>query len=94
MRHIFISMQIDFLIFDGAPKSLDENIVAPGSLAVHADVDPGFLQDIRERYACELAALIRVENIRFAILKQCLFKGGNAKIHLQRDGQTPRQNPS
>ena len=69
LRHVFVGMQIDFLIFDGAPKPLDKDIVAPGSLAVHRDFNARLFQHIGEGDAGELAALIRVENLRFAISK-------------------------
>jgi len=37
-------MQIDLLIFHGAPEPLDKHVVALGRLAIHADYDTGFLQ--------------------------------------------------
>ncbi len=33
-RNVFISLQIDLLIFDGAPEPLDEDIVTPGTLSI------------------------------------------------------------
>src|SRR5665213_1678313 len=35
-----IGLQIDFLVFDRAPEPFDEDVVAPGALAVHADRAP------------------------------------------------------
>ena len=33
----FVGMQIDFLVLDCSPEALDEDVVSPGALAVHAD---------------------------------------------------------
>ncbi len=87
-------MQVDFLIFDGAPETFDKDIVAPCSLAVHRDFDASIFQHIREGHAGKLASLILVKNLWFSVSKQCLCEGGNAKIDFHRDRQTPRQNPS
>jgi hypothetical protein len=44
------------LVFHGFPEPLDENVVAPGALAVHTDGDAVREQDAGERLAGELAA--------------------------------------
>ena len=36
-----VGAQIDLLVFDRFPDALDEDVVAPGALAVHADPDAG-----------------------------------------------------
>ena len=38
-RDAGVSPQVDLLVFDGPPQALDEDIVAPGPLAIHADLD-------------------------------------------------------
>src|SRR5260221_13846001 len=43
-----IGLEIDFFIFDRAPQSLDEDVVAPGPFAIHADGDCGVLQQVGE----------------------------------------------
>ena len=68
-RHTFVGMQIDFLIFDGAPQSLDKDIIAPGSLGSACSLEPmalgassmlmstpAFFSDIGEGGAGKLAA--------------------------------------
>src|ERR1035437_5670019 len=55
-----VGLQINLLVFDGFPKALDEHIVAPGSLAVHADGDPVFEKNAGEAGAGELAGRIQV----------------------------------
>ena len=53
-----VGPQIHLLVFDAAPKPLDEHIVPPSALAIHADGDPVFDQHASERRTGELAALI------------------------------------
>jgi hypothetical protein len=60
-------MQIDFLVLDGSPEALDENVVSPCALAVHADRDAVVDQHTGEFGASELAALIGVEDLRTAV---------------------------
>jgi hypothetical protein len=36
-------VQVDLLVFDGLPSTLDGDVVAPASAAVHADSDSIFL---------------------------------------------------
>ena len=38
-RDAGIGPQVDLLVFDGPPQALDEDVVPPGALAVHADLD-------------------------------------------------------
>lgn len=62
--HAGIGPQVDFLVFDGPPETLDKNVVLPGTLAVHADLDLSGGQHLDELGRCELAtldALLRVK---------------------------------
>jgi hypothetical protein len=34
LGHAYIGPQVDFLVFDGLPEALDEDVVAPGPLAI------------------------------------------------------------
>src|SRR5246127_5896661 len=86
-----VGPQIYFLVFDAAPQPLDEDIVPPGALAVHADGDGVFDQHAREGRAGELAALVRVEDIRFAKASESVLKGLDAERRLHRDRYAPRQ---
>ena len=64
LRHGFVGVEIDLLIFDRPPKPLDEDIVSPCALAVHRDGDFSLLQYRREVDGCELGpldALLRVK---------------------------------
>ena len=55
LRHGVVSPEIDLLIFDGSPEPFDEDVIAPGALAVHADGDAGFEKNVCEGRAGELA---------------------------------------
>ena len=54
--HRVIGAQVDLLVFDGSPEPLDENVVTPGALAVHADRDVGVEKHAGEGSTGELAA--------------------------------------
>ena len=53
-----VGPQIHLFVFDGAPQSFDEDSVAPGALAIHADGDVGADQRARERLAGEPCSAI------------------------------------
>jgi hypothetical protein len=48
---------------DGPPQALDEDVVSPSPLAVHADFDLADGQHLDEAGGGELADLIGVENL-------------------------------
>src|SRR5688500_20133202 len=62
-----VSSEVDLLVLDRSPEPLDENVVAPRTLAVHADGDAGLVQHAGEVVAGELRALIGVEDLRPAM---------------------------
>jgi hypothetical protein len=80
-----VAPQIHLLVFDAAPQPLDEDVVAPGALAVHADRDPVFDQHASECRAGELAALISVEDFRLAVASESVLKRLDAERRLHRD---------
>ena len=53
-----VGAQIDLLVFDCPPEPLDEHIVAPASLAIHADLNSAALKHADEGRTGELAALV------------------------------------
>jgi hypothetical protein len=44
LRCRFISIEINFLVFDAAPQTFDKYIVSPGPFAIHADLNAVVLQ--------------------------------------------------
>ena len=71
LRHGGVRRQIDLLVFHSAAESLDENVIHPPALAVHADLNPHSGDFSGPFRRCELAALVGVEDVRqvaFALL--------------------------
>ena len=73
--HGIIGAQVDLLVFDRPPEPLDEDVVTPGALAVHADRDTRVEEHAGEGGAGELAALIRVEDLGLAMVGESFFQG-------------------
>src|SRR5450759_5941446 len=91
LADIVVGSQVDLLVLDATPQPLDEDVVPPGALAVHADSDPIFDQHASECRAGELAALIRVEDLRFAVASKSVLKRLDAECRFHRDRYAPRQ---
>src|ERR1700731_1746965 len=62
-----VGPQVDLLVLDAAPQTLDEHVVAPSSLAVHADRNAVVGEGAGECRAGELRALVRVEDVRLCV---------------------------
>ncbi len=69
----FIDSQVDTLVFQSSPESLDEYVVLEAPLAVHADLDVPGLEDGSKRFAGKLAPLVGVENFGRSVFEQCLL---------------------
>src|ERR687893_804226 len=48
LGHAGIGAEVDFLVLDRPPEALNEDVVVPGALALHADGDLGSLQHLDE----------------------------------------------
>ena len=90
-RDAGVGAQVDLLVLDRPPEPLDEDVVAPGALAVHADRDLGGLQHLGEVGRGELAALVRVEDLGLAVPGERLLQGLDAEVRRQRDREPPGQ---
>ena len=53
----FVGTQVHVLVLDAAPQTLDEHVVHPSALAIHADRDGVTLEHVGERVRGELAPL-------------------------------------
>jgi hypothetical protein len=91
LAHRVVGTQIHLLVFDRPPQPLDEHVVAPSSLAVHADRDLPATERAGECSTSELAALVGVEDLRLAEPRQRFFERFDAERRLHRDRQPPRQ---
>ena len=70
-----IVMQINFLVFEGAPQSFREDVVASASTAIHADLDLFTLQAFQVFRAGKVATLIAIPDLRLG-LKQGVVDNG------------------
>ena len=64
--HRVVAPQPDLLILQTSPQTLDEDVVHPAPLAIHADRDPVCLERGDPIVAGELTALVGVEGFRSA----------------------------
>lgn len=55
----FVGMQVHLFVLDRLPQPLDEHVVAPAALAIHADGNAIVLEQLREFEAGELGGLDR-----------------------------------
>lgn len=76
-------MQINVLVFEGPPEPFNENIVLATTTAVHADGDLVIDENLGKRVAGKLRPLVGVEDFRFSVAAQRLFKGLDTKGRLQ-----------
>src|SRR5271169_2543722 len=86
-----VGPQIDLLVLDAAPQALDEHVVAPGALAVHADRNAVAGERAGERRTGELRALVGVEDVRLAVTGQSILQRFDAECRFHRDRYAPRQ---
>src|SRR3989338_2899997 len=87
-RNVLVAPEINILVFDGPPQTLNKDIIKSPATAVHADLNPAIEKNARKLLACELTALIGIENLRLAIL-QSIFETLHAEIRRQRVRQSP-----
>jgi hypothetical protein len=80
LRRAIVRPQIQLFVLDRSPETLDENVVAPRALAVHADRDPVFLEEVGEESIGELATLIGVEDCWHAELRDRFLDGIDAEV--------------
>jgi hypothetical protein len=73
---------VDFLVFDSPPEALNEDIVPPGALSVHADPDLTCCQHLDEVSGGELAGLIGIEGFGLCVISQGLIQRIEAELVL------------
>ena len=72
-------VEINRLEFQRPPQPLDEDVVHAATATIHGDAHAGVLEDGGEAEAGELAALVRVEDFRVAVVGQRLVQGANTE---------------
>ena len=82
--------QIDVLILDAAPQTLNKDVVQRTASAVHADLNTSCQHGVSEGVGCELSALIGVEDVRCALLEG-LAQSHQTELTIQGVGKLPGQ---
>ena len=83
MGNVIIGMQIHFLILDAAPEPLNEHIVTPASLTIHADPDTMLPEQSGKCLTGKLAALVGIENLRTTIFSYCILDRCQTEVRCQ-----------
>ena len=87
-------MQVDALVFQGAPQPRYEDIVEEPAFPIHRDPHPGTPKPIRPREGRELGSLICVHDLGRAELMNGLVQRFDAEVGLQGVRDPPGQNLS
>ena len=90
--HAVVGLQIHPFVFDAAPQALDKDIVTPGAAPVHRQLAAAGENDICEFHRRELAALIRIDDLRRAVAGKGLLDHFPGVHGFQRDRHLVRQN--
>jgi len=86
-----VVLEVDVLVFDATPETLDEDVVQRPTAPVHADGDPFAQEHLGEGGAGELRTLVGLEDVGPAIAAQGVFQAVDAELRLQGVGQPPGQ---
>ena len=78
-----VRMEIHILVFDAAPKTLDEHVVDPAAFAIHADGHRMGLEHRRKRLRRELGALVRIEDLRRSVAGERILEGLDTKVDVE-----------
>ena len=87
-------MQVHLLVLEASPEALDEHVVDPAALPIHADGDAAALEHAGERQAGEGAALVRIEDLRPTVKLEGLVEGLHAEAAVRRVGKPPGEDPA
>src|SRR2546427_819332 len=77
---VSVGVQINLLVLHAPPQPLDEHVIDPATLAVHADGDASPLETLGPLLARELRALVGVEDLRYPELRHRLLQRLNAEV--------------
>ena len=90
--HRGLFLDVDVLVFEAPPQPLDEHVVHPAPFAIHADFHAPLGEPARPFCAGELAALIRVKDLRHALrLRLGSLQREQAKRGVHRVAHRPAQ---
>ncbi len=86
-----VRVEIDLLILEAPPEAFHIYVIPPTAAGIHTDLDALVIQQTRELQTGKLTALIGVEDLRMAILRDRLPHRVEAEVRGQRIGEPPRQ---
>src|ERR1700731_3616965 len=89
-----IGFEIDLFIFDAAPHPFDEHVVTPGTLSIHGQKNLPAEHRVGEFICGELAALIRIDDLRQPVFRKRLLQRLDCMATLQRDRHPMCQHPT
>src|SRR5213083_931886 len=92
--HALVILEIDLLVLDAAPQSLDKNIVQGPTASIHADPDLQLLEPTCEHHTRELRALVGVDDLWPPLRLQRPIERRQAKARLHTYRQLPGQHIS
>ena len=91
LRTCLPSVQINAFILQRSPEALDEDVVHAATFADHRDTCADPFQPVSPGEGRELAALIRVHDLRWSEAVDRLIQCFDAEVSLKRVGDTPGQ---
>ena len=92
LAHRLIGPQVHLLVLQRLPEPLDEHVVAPAALAVHADGNAVALEQRDEFHASELAALVGVHDLGHPVALDRLLDRLDAEVRRQGVREPEREN--
>ena len=69
---IVVLGQIGFLVLETPEPSFNHDIISPAAFTIHALTDQALFEKVYVLIACEMTAMIRIQDNRFCYHK-CLF---------------------
>jgi hypothetical protein len=93
-RCVFIGFQIHLFLFHGSPKSFNEHVIPPTTLAVHADGNTVGFEHAGELEARKLTSLIGIHDLGDTILGNGFLQGADTELRMHRVREFPSQDLS
>ncbi len=82
--HAPVIVERDFLVLDGSPQALDEDVIQRPPAPVHADLNSACPEPLGKSRAGKLGALIGIENFRLGVYERA-FQGADAEVTVEGD---------
>src|SRR4029079_15039657 len=87
---VLVGMEVYVFVLHAPPQTIDEHVVHPSTLAVHACLDVVTVEHVGKRLAGELTSLVGIEDSRCAILGNRLFERLDTEIASHTDREPMR----